>query len=133
MIVTFCGSVSDYTEMENWAVYLRSRDVVVNTPTPGSDNGQYEQLTDQAKRTQRICFLQQHTKLIDQADAVFIFNIHQRIGVSATMEVGYALAKGKRLYALQKDTDIGRDIVFERYCSSKEELFEVLLDQERMK
>lgn len=120
--ITFCGSVANYAAMEGWAAYLGKYNIVVHLPVPGHDNDRWEELGEQEKRAQRRHFLQDHVKYIDQSDIVFVFNIHGRIGVSATIEIGYALAKGKCIYALQRDDDIGRDIVFEKYCGSKEEL-----------
>lgn len=119
--------------MEKWATYLRKNNVIVNLPVPGNDNDKWDELDEQEKRAQRRHFLRNHVKYIDQSDTVFVFNIHGRIGVSTTLEIGYAHAKGKHLHALQKDGDIGRDILFEKYCSTVEQLLEVLKDQERAK
>jgi nucleoside 2-deoxyribosyltransferase len=56
-----------------------------------------------------------------------MFNKDGYSGNSTTLELGYATALGKPVYALSdKDTETCRDILFEGYASTPEELIKYL-------
>lgn len=58
-------------------------------------------------KTQDIKTLEQkHLDSITRADALFIYNPNGDIGLSATLELGWAHALGKRIFAKEVPTDI---------------------------
>jgi len=55
------------------------------------------------------------------ADVVFVFNKNGYAGVSTTMEIGCALALGKPIYALEKDTELCRNVLYREIINTPEE------------
>lgn len=61
------------------------------------------------------------------ADVVFIYNQDGYIGNSTTLELGYAVALGKPVYALCSDsTEICRNVLFREVISDPAMLVEKL-------
>lgn len=56
------------------------------------------------------------------ADIVFIYNKDGYAGVSTTLEIGYAVALGKPIYALTNDEELCRHVLFREIITSLKEL-----------
>ena len=68
-----------------------------------------------------------HFEKIQKADVVFVYNKDEYSGVSTTLELGYAAALHKPIIALMKDNQEGcRDILFENYATTPEELVKLI-------
>ncbi len=90
------------------------------------ENDRWDKLTDNVKRIAAVGLDFRHFYKIDKADTIFIYNKGGYIGVSVTMEFGYSLALKKPIYALEKDPELARDVLYEDYAASPEELAEKL-------
>jgi nucleoside 2-deoxyribosyltransferase len=68
-----------------------------------------------------------HFYKIRMADVCFIYNKDGYSGYSVSMEIGFAVALGKTIYALSdKDPDTSRKVLFSAVCKTPEELVEKL-------
>lgn len=56
------------------------------------------------------------------ADVVFVFNKNGYAGNSTTLEIGYAVALGKPIYALNADEELCRHVLFREFISSPAKL-----------
>lgn len=69
----------------------------------------------------------EHFDWIRKADVCFIYNKAGYAGVSVTLEMGYASALGKPIYALKEKTgDPCRDALVDKIASSPKELVALL-------
>jgi hypothetical protein len=69
-----------------------------------------------------------HFYKIRMADVVFVYNVDGYIGVSTNMEIGYAAALGKPIYALSgKDPEVCRQVLFSGIASTPAELSDKFL------
>jgi hypothetical protein len=65
----------------------------------------------------------EHFDLIRKADVCFIYNAEQYVGISVTLEMGFANALGKPIYALDAKTgDPCRDALINKVARTAEEL-----------
>ena len=53
------------------------------------------------------------------ADVVFVFNQDGYAGNSTTLEIGYAVALGKPIYAFSKDPELCRRVLFNHLLPSE--------------
>tara|TARA_B100000745_G_C20151207_1_gene394676 strand:+ start:1961 stop:2353 length:393 start_codon:yes stop_codon:yes gene_type:complete len=68
-----------------------------------------------------------HFYKIKMADTVFVYNKNGYVGNSTTLEIGYAVALGKPIYALSEDSDeVCRNVLIRDIISSPEALLERL-------
>lgn len=63
---------------------------------------------------------------IERADLVFVYNKDGYSGNSVTLEIGYAYAMKKPIYALTQDLEICRDVLFDGYAKTPKELIQKL-------
>lgn len=124
--IVFSGSVKNYAAMQQWADFLRQQGVIVETPKLGKDTEIWDTLSQAEQRKQKLEFIHDHNERIDRSDVLFVFNIDNNVGNSVTLEIGYAMAKGKEIYAMKPDTEQGRDVVYAGYCATPKELLENL-------
>lgn len=69
----------------------------------------------------------EHFDWIRKADVCFIYNKNKYVGVSVTLEMGYASALAKVIYALHPDTgDPCRDVLIDRIVPTVKELAQLL-------
>lgn len=124
--VVFSGSVRNYPAMQPWAKTLRAKGVVVELPSMTIKPEDFARLAVDEQRERKLGFITDHNQRIDATDVLFIFNPGGYVGSSVTLEIGYALAKSKKIYALSPDAETGRDVVYAGYCSTPEELIAIL-------
>lgn len=128
--VVICGSKRFRKELECFTKGLKDLGVAVYEPIflwlEKWTEEEWDKLSDDIKKSVVMGLSYQHYRKIDLADAVFVFNKDGYIGASVNLEIGYAIAKGKPLYALQGDEELGRQFLFNKIVSSPEALAESL-------
>lgn len=67
-----------------------------------------------------------HFEKIDSADVIFVYNSGGYAGVSVSIELGYAQAKGKPIYALEIDPEYARNALFSGLTKTPGELLKLL-------
>ena len=70
---------------------------------------------DSRRRLADLC----HEK-IRNSDAIYLYNPGGDIGKSTTLEMGYAVALNKKVFALEKVNDLGLDCFIEKTLSLNE-------------
>lgn len=126
--VCVCASKRYKDEVNQFCSELRQLGVVVfepniNEPIP-------EEAFFHSKRLTKTIFkglTLEHFDWIRKADVVFIYNKENYVGVSVTLEIGYACALGKPLYALSEKTgDPCRDSLIDQVVALPEKLADLL-------
>lgn len=123
MKVTICSSNRFAEEVMEFAHRLEELGVVVYVPHFYTHN--HGDLADVDEVNQPFIAMglthDQFTE-IRYADVVFIYNKDGYAGYSTSMEIGYAFAKDKPVYALAEDEDICRNVLYRGICKTPEEL-----------
>lgn len=86
------------------------------------NEGEFNKMSPETQRKLRKGLTIEYFNYIERADAVFIYNKDGYIGNSTTMEMAYAYALRKPVYALTKALEIEKDTLFDGYSISPEEL-----------
>ena len=120
--VVICGSTRFKREATEFAKKLRELGVVVYEPNFNSGEGDWNSLSDDFKKFAVLGLTHEHFYKIQMADTVFIFNKDGYVGVSVTLEIGYAVGAGKPIYALNGDDELARQVLIREVISSPEEL-----------
>ncbi|TAK89245.1 hypothetical protein EPO04_04095 [Patescibacteria group bacterium] len=123
--VVFSGSLRYADQMSQWVQELQGRGVKAYAPQQKQPQD-WNQLPDADRRKLQLRFINEHNQAIDDYDVLFVFNPEGRVGNSVTLEVGYALAKAKPVYAMTRDSELGRDVLYAGYCKSVEGLIQQL-------
>jgi nucleoside 2-deoxyribosyltransferase len=124
--VVFSGSVRNYPAMELWATLLREHGVTIQLPRVTISHSDFEAMSTADQRRQKQAFITDHNQRIDRSDVLFVFNPDGYVGNSVTLEIGYALAQHKSIYAMQADEELGRDVVYAGHCATPAALLAVL-------
>ena len=126
--VVICASKKYKDEVKEFAQSLRQLGVVVFEPTIQEPLS--EDAFIQSKHITRTIFkglTLEHFDWIRKTDVCFIYNKNNYAGVSVTLEMGYACALGKPIYALSRDTDDPcRDALIDGVAGSAQKLTELL-------
>lgn len=109
-------------EIENFAKELEDAGFRVIYPKLGFRTDDWGKLSEAALRKLYKGLTIEYFDLIERADVVFIYNKEGYCGNSVTMELAYAYAMRKPIYALMKDQEISRDVLFDGYAENPEEL-----------
>lgn len=102
--VVICGSRRFEPEIRKFAKELNKNGVVVYEPILNQDR-RIDKLPENLKRYSFLGLTHHHFSFIRKADVVYIFNKGGYLGNSGTMELGFAEALGKPIYALSKDEE----------------------------
>ncbi len=125
--VVICGSSRFKPEMKEFAKKLTELGAVVYEPYLYSNPDEWGKLTDEQREFVALGLTHDHFYKIRMADIVLVFNKDGYVGNSTTLEIGYAIAANKPIYALSdKDEEICRHVLFRSFISSPEELSKVL-------
>jgi nucleoside 2-deoxyribosyltransferase len=124
--VVICGSRRFKPEMREFARKLKDSGVVVYEPYLHSGQEEWADLSDDYKRFVALGLTHDHFYKIQMADVVFLFNKGGYSGNSTTLEIGYATAKGKPIYALSKDEELCRHVLIREIIETPEELIKKL-------
>ena len=125
--VVICGSKRFKPEERKFAAKLRDLGVTVYDPYFHSGEKEWEGLSEAYKGFIALGLTHDHFYKIKMADIVFIFNKDGYVGVSTTLELGYAMALGKPIYALSdKDTELCRKVLIRGILKTPKELLKKL-------
>ncbi|MEK7657980.1 MAG: nucleoside 2-deoxyribosyltransferase [Patescibacteria group bacterium] len=124
--VVLCGSRRFKPEMREFGKKLKELGVVVFEPYLHSGQDEWAKLSDDYKKFVALGLTHDHFYKIQIADVVFIFNKDGYTGNSTTLEIGYAVATGKPIYALTSDEELCRHVLFREIISSPKELVKKL-------
>ncbi|OGG00391.1 hypothetical protein A2Y99_00885 [Candidatus Gottesmanbacteria bacterium RBG_13_37_7] len=112
-IICFCGSFKFYTEMEKEAEKLRLHGFLVIVPQPSHIRHGHKPDQLKKRKYDKLTLLKwekegafSHLKNIRRSDVVYIFNKASYLGPAVTVEIGYALALEKPIYARAPVKDI---------------------------
>ena len=121
--VVICGSRRFKTEIREFAKRLKRLGIVVYEPYLHSGQDEWAKLSDNYKKFVLLGLTHDHFYKIRMADVVFVFNKDGYAGNSTTLEIGYAVALGKPIYALSGDSEeLCRHVLFREIVSSPAEL-----------
>jgi len=121
--VVICGSGRFKPEIREFAKQLKKLGVVVYEPHLHTPQDEWATLSEDYKKFTALGLTHDHFYKIQMADVVFIFNKDGYVGNSTTLEIGYAVALGKPIYALNgDDTELCRHVLFREVISSPTEL-----------
>jgi len=126
--VVLCGSKRFKKEIVDFANELKSLGVVVYEPhLYSSTPEEWSALRKDHQEFIATGLTHDHFYKIDMADVIFIYNKNGYSGNSVTLEIGYAVATRKPIYALSdNDEEICRHILFQKFVSTPEELVKYL-------
>ena len=119
--VVICGSGRFKPEIREFARKLKELGVVVYEPYLHPFK-EWEGLPEDYRKFVALGLTHDHFYKIQMADVVFVYNKDGYAGNSTTLEIGYAVALGKPIYALMNDGEICRHVLFREIVSSPEEL-----------
>ena len=126
--VVICGSSRFAPEIREFAKKLRDTGVIVYEPyLYRASGGVWEDIPDHDKPLVATGLTHVHFYKIRMADVVYVFNKDGYSGVSTTLEIGYAAALDKPIYAYSEgDGEICRKIIFSRFVDKAEDLIRYL-------
>lgn len=112
--VVFCGSSRFVKEARLFAKKLEKSGAIVVLPHYyQASGGDWSRIHKFDKKFVAMGLTHDHFSKIRNADVVFVFNKDGYAGPSTTMEIGYAVALSKSVYALsEKDPELCRHILF---------------------
>ena len=67
-----------------------------------------------------------HFRKIDLADVVYVFNEDGYAGPSTTLELGYAVAVKKPIYARTQDQERTRNVLYAGFAATPQELYDLV-------
>ena len=125
--VVICGSKRFKEEAIEFGRKLRELGVVTYVPRFHQAQAEWEKLSEDYKGLIAMGLTHDHFYKIRMADIVFVYNKDGYAGVSTTLEMGFAVALGKPIYALSPDPqELCRQVIFKEIISSPEELIKKL-------
>ena len=125
--VVLCGSRRFKPEMRAFAQTLKDSGILVFEPYLHQGKDEWAKLSDQYKKFVLLGLTHDHFYKIKMADVVYVFNKNGYSGVSSTLEIGYAVALGKIIYALNEDIEEGcKNVLFREIIKTPEKLIEKL-------
>lgn len=126
--IVICGSRRFKPEIRKFSEGLRKAGVIVYEPYLHSAvPEEWEKLSDAYKNFIALGLTHDHFYKIKMADIVFIYNKDGYSGVSTTLELGYAMALGKPIYAYSnKDEELSRKVLMRDFFTRPSELIKVL-------
>ena len=121
--IVLCGSTRFKPQIRKFAEELKKLGVVVFEPHLMSNADEWRTVSDEFKRAAALGLTHDHFQKIRMADAVYIYNENGYIGNSCILELGFAVACAKPIYALASDKDeVCRDILIKEYIEIPQEL-----------
>ncbi|MBP8591383.1 nucleoside 2-deoxyribosyltransferase [Candidatus Shapirobacteria bacterium] len=124
--VVICGSKRFRAEIRKFVKQLKSAGITVYEPHL-LGQGEWEHLSEDYKKFVALGLTHDHFYKIKMADVVFLYNKDGYSGNSSTLEIGYAVALGKPIYALSdKDEELCRKVLFREIISDPKVLIKKL-------
>lgn len=126
--VVICGSKKFRHELHAFAVELEKQGAVVFEPNFKEPLPEY--FKTESKNITQIIFkglTLEHFDWIRKADVCFVYNQDDYVGTSVTMEMAYAHALSKPIFALNASTgEPCRDTLIDKVASTHQELLKLL-------
>jgi len=120
--VVICGSRRFEKEIRKFGKDLRKLGVATYEPILNQDR-KIDNLPPNLKRFSFLGLTHHHFSFIRKAEVVYIFNKDGYMGNSGTMELGFAEALGKPIYAFSEDKDEPcRNVLFDEIIKTPKEL-----------
>lgn len=124
--VVICGSRRYKKEIRGFAVRLKNAGVIVYEPIL-NDDPKINELPDHFKKFAFLGLTHHQFSSIRKADVVYFYNKDGYLGNSSTLELGFAEALGKSIYALSEDREEAcRNVLFDETIKTPEELIKRL-------
>jgi nucleoside 2-deoxyribosyltransferase len=120
--VVLCGSSRFKTQIRKFASELRTKGVVVFVPYLHSGQDEWVALSNEYKNFVALGLTHDHFYKIRIADVVYIYNEGGYAGPSTSMEIGFAVALGKPIYAYSVDEELCRQVLYRECVRSPEDL-----------
>jgi len=122
--VVLCGSSKFRPKIRKFATELRKLGVVVFEPHLHESNEQeWGGLGSDYQNFIALGLTYDHFQKIRTADVVFIYNEGGYMGNSCTLELGFAIALAKPVYALSPDSsELCRDVLIKETIKTPQEL-----------
>lgn len=125
--IVICGSRRFKKEIREFESKLVKAGIVVFPPYLHEGKDEWDKLSLQYKKLVALGLTHDHFYKIRMADVVFVYNKDGYAGVSTTLELGYAVALGKPIYALSnKDEELCRLTLFREVVKTPKELISKL-------
>jgi len=124
--VAICGSRRYKKEIRKFAAQLKNAGIIVYEPIL-NDDPKINKLPTHFKRFAFLGLTHHQFDFIRKADVAFFYNKDGYLGNSSTLELGFAVALGKPIYALNEDRDEPcRNILFDEIIRTSRELIKKL-------
>lgn len=124
--VVICGSRRFEKEIRKFGAGLKKLGIMVYEPFLNKNRG-IDNLSPDLKKFAFLGLTHHHFNYIRKADVVFIYNKGGYIGVSTTLELGFAEALGKPIFAFDKGgSEPARDVLLEEIIKTPKELVKKL-------
>lgn len=124
--VVICGSRRFKKEIRNFTAQLKKAGIVVYEPILNDDR-RIDDLPENLKRFSFLGLTHHHFSFIRKADVVYFYNKNGYLGNSGTMELGFAEALGKPIYAFAEDKDEPcRNVLIDEIIKTPQELIKKL-------
>jgi len=124
--VVMCGSRKFKPQQRRFARELRKLGVTVFEPYLHSGEDEWRHLSNDYKKFVALGLTHDHFYKISMADVVFVYNQDGYLGVSTTLEIGFAVAKEKPIYALFSDDEMCRNVLFRDVVNTPKEFLKYL-------
>ena len=125
--VVICGSKRFRPQARAFAAELKKFGVTVYEPYFHSGEKEWDGLSEAYKKFVALGLTHDHFYKIKMADVVFLYNEDGYSGNSSTLELGYAMALGKPIYALSdKDDELCRRVLFRDIVKEPKDLLKKL-------
>ncbi|HEY0011205.1 MAG TPA: hypothetical protein VGB97_04875 [Candidatus Paceibacterota bacterium] len=126
--VTICSSNKFAKEALEFAAELEKLGVTVFVPEFYTyHHGPLEDISDHNREYLAMGLTYAHFQKIRKADAILLYNVDGYIGTSVTLELGFAVGLGKRVYAISdKEEDVCRGILVDGITATPAELARAL-------
>jgi len=124
--VVICGSRRYKKEIREFASKLKKVGIVVYEPILNNDL-KINKLPEHFKRFAFLGLTHHQFSFIRKADIIYFYNKDGYLGNSSTLELGFAEALGKPIYALNEDKDEPcRNVLFDEIIKTPEDLIKKL-------
>ncbi|MFH1648906.1 MAG: nucleoside 2-deoxyribosyltransferase [Patescibacteria group bacterium] len=125
--VCICSSAKFKPEVRKFARELEKAGVTVYIPYHHIGNEEWENLSKAYKKFVALGLTHDHFYKIRMADVIFIYNKGGYSGNSTTLEIGYAAALGKPIYAVSdKDEELCRKVLVRGFFETAKEFAKIL-------
>jgi len=126
MKIVICRSNRHSEPALRCANVLKECGLDVHCPERVAGSEAWKEMSEVGRRLIIQKLVDDHFRAIDESDVVLVFNKGGYIGASVNIEIGYAVAKEKRVYTIEADDDPLRSILFEGIAETPEKLVDSL-------